>query len=276
MTSQPILTFNDGTKIPQVGLGVWKALGAEAATAVRAALEAGYRHIDTAAIYENERDVGDGLRSSGVKRADVFLTTKLWNEDQGFDSTLRAFDQSLDRLGTDYVDLYLIHWPSPHRGLFVDSWKALVRLHQEGRVRSIGVANFEVDHLDAIIKETGVVPALNQIEIHPHFQQRALRNANRERGILTQSWSPLGQGALLTDPVLAQIAQKHNRTPAQVMIRWHLDAGLIVIPKSVTPSRIRENFDVFGFHLDADDLALIDSLDRKDGRMGPDPMTAPF
>lgn len=276
MIAQPTLTFNDGHVIPQVGLGVWQALGAEAATAVRAALEAGYRHIDTATIYENERVVGEGMRSSGVKRADVFLTTKLWNEDQGFDNTLRAFDLSLERLGTDYVDLYLIHWPSPHRGLFVESWKALVRLQKEGRTRSIGVSNFEADHLDAIIEETGVVPALNQVEIHPHFQQRALRDVNRERGILTESWSPLGQGASLTDPVLVRIAQKHGRTPAQVVIRWHMDSGMIVIPKSVTPGRIRENFDVFGFNLDADDLARIDDLDKPDGRMGADPMTASF
>ncbi|MBB3997127.1 aldo/keto reductase [Aureimonas pseudogalii] len=276
MTTQPTIPFNDGRAIPQVGLGVWQTPDDGAVTAVSAALKAGYRHVDTAAAYKNERGVGEGLRQAGVPRGEVFVTTKLWNEEQGFDRTLRAFDASLEQLGLDHVDLYLIHWPSPARDLYVDTWRAFVRLKEEGRARSIGVSNFTAEHLDRLADETGVTPAINQIELHPRFQQRALRDAHAKRGIVTQSWSPLGQGQLLEDPVVAGIAQKHGRTPAQVVIRWHLDNGLVVIPKSVTPSRITENFDVFGFALDADDLAAIARLDTGDGRIGPDPMTATF
>ncbi len=276
MTTQPHLTFNDGRAIPQVGLGVWRTPNDVAVTAVRTALEAGYRHVDTAAIYENETGVGEGIRAAGLPRDDLFVTTKVWNADQGFDATLKAADASLKRLGLDHVDLYLIHWPAPRKGLFVDTWRALVRLREEGRARSIGVSNFEVEHLDRIIAETGVTPAINQIELHPRFQQKALRAAHAERGIVTQSWSPLGQGTLLADPAIAAIAARHGRTPAQVIIRWHLDSGLVVIPKSVTPSRIVENFDVFGFKLDEADLAAIAALDSQDGRIGPNPMTAAF
>lgn len=276
MTTQPHLTFNDGRAIPQVGLGVWQTPNDVAVTAVRTALEAGYRHVDTAAIYENETGVGAGIRAAGLPRDDLFVTTKVWNADQGFDATLKAADASLKRLGLDHVDLYLIHWPAPRKGLFVDTWRALVRLREEGRARSIGVSNFEVEHLDRIIAETGVTPAINQIELHPRFQQKALRAAHAERGILTQSWSPLGQGTLLADPAIAAIAERHGRTPAQVIIRWHIDSGLVVIPKSVTPSRIVENFDVFGFKLDEADLAAIAALDSQDGRIGPNPMTAAF
>ncbi|SHO63453.1 2,5-diketo-D-gluconate reductase A [Pseudoxanthobacter soli DSM 19599] len=276
MTTQPHLTFNDGRAIPQVGLGVWQTPNDVAVTAVRTALEAGYRHVDTAAIYENETGVGEGIRAAGLPRDDLFVTTKVWNADQGFDATLKAADASLKRLGLDHVDLYLIHWPAPRKGLFVDTWRALVRLREEGRARSIGVSNFEVEHLDRIIAETGVTPAINQIELHPRFQQKALRAAHAERGIVTQSWSPLGQGTLLADPAIAAIAAKHGRTPAQVIIRWHIDSGLVVIPKSVTPSRIVENFDVFGFKLDEADLAAIAALDAQDGRIGPNPMTAAF
>jgi len=276
MTTQPTISFNDGRAIPQVGLGVWKTPDDGAGDAVAAALDAGYRHVDTAAAYKNERGVGEGLRRAGVPREEVFVTTKLWNEEQGFDRTLRAFDASLEQLGLDHVDLYLIHWPSPARDLYVDTWRAFVRLKEEGRARSIGVSNFTAEHLDRLADETGVTPAINQIELHPRFQQRALREAHAARGIVTQSWSPLGQGQLLQDPVIAGIARKHGRTPAQVVIRWHVDSGLVVIPKSVTPSRIAENFDVFGFALDADDLAAIMKLDTGDGRIGPDPMTATF
>ena len=276
MTEQSSITFNDGKSIPQVGLGVWRTPDNIAAPTVRAALDAGYRHIDTAAIYENEEGVGQGIQSSGVARADIFLTTKLWNEAQGFDSTLKAFDASLKRLGTDYVDLYLIHWPSPHRGRYVDTWKALVRLKEEGRARSIGVSNFAREHLDRIIAETGVTPVLNQIELHPTFQQKSLRDVHDKLGIKTESWSPLGQGQTLENPVIAEVAAKHGRTPAQIVIRWHIDNGLIVIPKSVTPSRIVENFKVFDFKLDADDIAKIATLDSTGGRIGPDPMTASF
>lgn len=276
MTDQTSITFNDGRSIPQVGLGVWQTPNETAAPAVKAAIEAGYRHIDTAAIYGNEEGVGEGIRSSGVDRKDIFLTTKLWNEAQGFDSTLKAFDESLKRLGTDYVDLYLIHWPAPKKDLYLDTWKAFVQLHSEGRAKSIGVSNFAVEHLNRIIGETGVTPVLNQIELHPDFQQRALRETHDALGIKTQSWSPLGQGQLLDNAVIGKIAQKYGRTPAQVIIRWHIDNGLIVIPKSVTPSRIAENFKVFDFKLDADDLKAIDTLDTPDGRIGPDPMTATF
>jgi 2,5-diketo-D-gluconate reductase A len=276
MTDQTSISFNDGLSIPQVGLGVWQTPNETAAPAVRAAIDAGYRHIDTAAIYGNEEGVGEGIRSSGVDRKDIFLTTKLWNEAQGFDSTLKAFDESLKRLGTDYVDLYLIHWPAPKKDLYLDTWKAFVQLHKEGRAKSIGVSNFGAEHLKRIIGETGVTPVLNQIELHPDFQQRALRQTHDELGIKTESWSPLGQGQLLSNATIGTIATKHGRTAAQVIIRWHIDNGLIVIPKSVTPSRITENFTVFDFKLDADDLKQIDTLDSATGRIGPDPMTAAF
>ncbi|WP_062117399.1 aldo/keto reductase [Aureimonas sp. AU40] len=276
MSEQTSIPLNDGRSIPQVGLGVWQVPDDTATGAVAEALNVGYRHVDTAAIYENERGVGEGLRKGSVTRDDVFLTTKLWNENQGFDSTLRAFEESLKRLGTDHVHLYLIHWPSPARGLFVDTWKAFIRLREEGRAKSIGVSNFTAEHLDRLIGETGVAPVLNQIELHPRFQQRALREAHAARGIATQSWSPLGQGQLLSDGTIAKIAQRHGKTPAQIIIRWHIDNGLVVIPKSVTPSRIAENLDVFDFRLDADDLSAIAALDASDGRIGSDPMTAKF
>jgi 2,5-diketo-D-gluconate reductase A len=268
--------LRDQQSIPQVGLGVWQTPPETTGMAVATAISAGYRHIDTAAAYGNETGVGEGIRSSGIARDELFITTKLWNDAQGFDSTLRACDESLRRLGLDHVDLYLIHWPSPHRGRYLESWKALIRLQQDGRARSIGVSNFAAEHLQRIIGETGVVPVLNQIELHPRFQQRKLREAHATLNIATQSWSPLGQGTLLADPAIAAIAAKHGRTPAQIVIRWHIDKGLIVIPKSVTPSRIRENVDVFGFTLDEADLAAIAKLDSSAGRIGPDPATATF
>lgn len=272
---QPKIEFNDGKTIPQIGLGVWQTPNEEAAPAVRKALEVGYRHVDTAAIYENEEGVGEGIRQSGVARGDIFLTTKLWNDRQSHDAALKAFDESLKRLGTDYVDLYLIHWPSPHRGTYVEAWKALVELKKQGRARSIGVSNFAEEHLERIIGETGETPVLNQIELHPDFQQKALRAVHERLGLRTQSWSPLGQGKLLSNPDIAKVAQRLGKSPAQVIIRWHLDNGLIVIPKSVTPSRIEENFKVFDFTLDADAKAVLDALDG-DNRVGPDPMTAKF
>lgn len=276
MSTQPHVTFNDGRSIPQIGLGVWQTPDQDAANVVRTALEAGYRHIDTAAVYGNEDGVGKGMVASGVARGDIFLTTKVWNQDQGFDSTLKAMDASLKRLGTDYVDLYLIHWPSAFRGKFVETWKALVRLREEGKARSIGVSNFEGDTLDQIIDATGVTPVLNQIQLHPRFQQKAMRAKHDKLGILTESWSPLGQGQMLSDPTIARIAESHGKSPAQVIIRWHLDMGLIVIPKSVTPSRIVENFDVFDFKLSDGDKAAIAGLDAADGRIGSDPVTATF
>ena len=274
MTSQPSVTLNDGQVMPQFGLGVWQTPPDEAAQVVQTAIEAGYRHVDTAAAYRNERGVGEGLRGAGQEG--VFVTTKLWNDNQGYDATLTAFDKSLARLGVPAIDLYLIHWPAPNRGLYIDSWRALVRLKEEGRARSIGVSNFKQEHLERIIGETGVTPTVNQVELHPSFQQRPLREFHQTHGVLTESWSPLGQGQQLADPTVGAVAAKHARTPAQVIIRWHLQSGLIVIPKSVTPSRIRENADVFGFELDDGDMAAMAALDRPDGRIGPDPSTATF
>lgn len=276
MTDQNHITLNDGARIPQVGLGVWQTPNDEAAPAVKAALSAGYRHVDTAAVYENEEGVGEGIRQSGIDRPDIFLTTKLWNTEQGYDQTLKAFDASLKRLGTDYVDLYLIHWPSAHRGLFVDTWKAFVKLKEEGRAKSIGVSNFYPEHIEKIVAETGVVPVINQIELHPDFQQREARAFHEKHGIATQSWSPLGQGKLLGHPAITDIAAKLGRTPAQVIIRWHIDNGLVVIPKSVTPSRINENFKVFDFKLSAEDRDTLNGLDDAGARIGPDPKTATF
>jgi 2,5-diketo-D-gluconate reductase A len=276
MSNQPLITFNDGRTIPQIGLGVWQTPNDDAAEVVRTALEAGYRHIDTAAGYQNEQGVGEGIKASGLAREDVFVTTKVRNEDQGFDTAITAVHDSLKLLDTDYLDLCLIHWPSPWRGKYLETWKALVQLKGEGKIRSIGVSNFEEEHLQKIIGETGETPVLNQIELHPRFQQKTIRAVNDKLGIKTESWSPLGQGKLLEDSTIAAIAEKHGRNAAQIIIRWHLDSGLIVIPKSVTPSRIIANFDVFGFQLDADDMAKIGALDSADGRIGPDPMTATF
>lgn len=276
MTDQTHIALNDGARIPQVGLGVWQTPNDEAAPAVKAALSAGYRHVDTAAVYENEEGVGEGIRQSGIDRSEIYLTTKLWNTEQGYDQTLKAFDASVKRLGTDYVDLYLIHWPSAHRGLFVDTWKAFVKLKEEGRAKSIGVSNFYPEHIEKIIAETGVTPVINQIELHPDFQQREARAFHEKHGIATQSWSPLGQGKLLGHSAIADIAAKLGRTPAQVIIRWHIDNGLVVIPKSVTPSRISENFKVFDFKLSAEDLDTLNGLDDAGARIGPDPKTATF
>lgn len=276
MTDQTHIALNDGARIPQVGLGVWQTPNDEAAPAVKAALSSGYRHVDTAAVYENEEGVGEGIRQSGIDRSEIYLTTKLWNTEQGYDQTLKAFDASLKRLGTDYVDLYLIHWPSAHRGLFVDTWKAFVKLKKEGRAKSIGVSNFYPEHIEKIIAETGVTPVINQIELHPDFQQREARAFHQKHGIATQSWSPLGQGKLLGHSAIADIAAKLGRTPAQVIIRWHIDNGLVVIPKSVTPSRISENFKVFDFKLSAEDLDTLNGLDDAGARIGPDPKTATF
>jgi 2,5-diketo-D-gluconate reductase A len=272
----PQVALRDGNSIPQVGLGVFQTPPERTASVVRSALAAGYRHIDTAAIYVNEAGVGEGLRASELAREEVFITTKLWNVDHGFDAALKAFDHSVQRLGLDTLDLYLIHWPSPRRDLYVDTWRALARLQQDGRVRSIGVSNFNADQLQRIVGETGVTPVLNQVELHPHFQQRALLAAHAAMGIATEAWSPLGQGRALGDPVIAAIAARHRRTPAQIIIRWHLDSGHIAIPKSVNPRRIAENIDVFDFRLDPADLAAMAGLDSPDGRIGPDPTMANF
>ncbi|WP_112466185.1 aldo/keto reductase [Streptomyces triticisoli] len=269
----PPIVLNNGVEMPQLGFGVWQVPDDEAERAVATALEAGYRSIDTAAIYGNEEGTGRAVAASGIPREEVFVTTKLWNSDQGYDSALRAFDTSLGKLGLEYVDLYLIHWPTPARGKFVDTYKALEKLHAEGRVRAIGVSNFLPEHLEHLIAEASVIPAVNQIELHPHLQQHAAREYHAEQGIATEAWSPLGQGkGLLEVPAIVAIGQKHNRTPAQVVLRWHLQLGNIVIPKSVTPSRIRENIEVFDFSLDTEDLAAISAL-NEDRRLGPDPAT---
>ncbi|MFD5495158.1 aldo/keto reductase [Streptomyces sp. NPDC001812] len=273
MSKVPPITLNNGVEMPQLGFGVWQVPDAEAETAVAAALEAGYRSIDTAAAYGNEEGTGRAIAASGVPREDLFVTTKLWNTDHGYDSTLRAFDASLSKLGLDHVDLYLIHWPTPARGRYVDTYRAFEKLYAEGRVRAIGVSNFQREHLEHLIAETSVVPAVDQIELHPHLQQRAAREYHAQQGIATEAWSPLGQGkGLLEVPAIVAIAQKHGRTPAQVVLRWHIQLGNVVIPKSVTPSRIEENIDVFGFSLDTEDLAAISALDEG-RRLGPDPAT---
>lgn len=265
------VTLNNNVRMPQLGLGVWRMTDDEAERAVATAIESGYRSIDTATLYGNEEGVGRALRASGVPREELFVTTKLWNDQQGYDEALRAFDESMRRLGLETLDLYLIHWPAPRRGKYVETWKALEKLYADGRVRAIGVSNFGVGTLERLLAEATVTPAVNQVELHPLFAQRELRGFHAERGIATEAWSPLGQGKGLLDlPVLAEIGARYGKTPAQVVLRWHIQLGNVVIPKSVTPSRIRENIDVFGFALSPEDMATINGLDEG-RRLGPDP-----
>ncbi len=270
MTDIPTITSNNGVQIPQLGFGTFQVPPDQTAQAVRTALDAGYRSIDTAAAYRNEPGVGEAIVSSGLRRDELFVTTKLWNSDHGYDQALRAFDASLDKLQLDYVDLYLIHWPQPANDDFVDTWKAFEKIAADGRARAIGVSNFKAPHIRRLLEETGTVPAVNQIELHPNLTQSDMRAFHREHGIATEAWSPLAQGALLSDRAVTGLADKYGKTPAQIILRWHLQLGNIVIPKSVTPERIGSNLDVFDFELDDDDVAVISDLDTGT-RIGPDP-----
>ncbi|MET8561115.1 aldo/keto reductase [Streptomyces flaveolus] len=272
MNPIPHVTLNNGIEMPQLGFGVFQVPDDETTAAVTTALQAGYRSIDTAAIYGNERGVGRAIAESGIARDELFVTTKLWNEDQGYDATLAAFDASLDKLGLDYVDLYLIHWPTPARDLYLDTWRAFEKILGEGRSRAIGVSNFQVPHLERLLENTGVAPVVNQVELHPGLQQEELRAFHERHGIATEAWSPLAQGAVFGDRAVADLAGKYGVSPAQVVLRWHLQIGNIVIPKSVTPERIRQNLDVFGFELTDEDLRSLAALDRG-LRTGPDPDT---
>jgi len=272
VTEVPVLTLHDGVEMPQLGFGVFQIPPDETQERVEEALAAGYRHVDTAAAYRNEAGVGAAIAAGGVRREDVFVTTKLWNSEQGYDSTLRAFEKSIERLGTSHVDLYLIHWPLPSRELFLDTWRAFERIKEEGGARSIGVSNFRVEDLERLEAEAEQQPTVNQIELHPRLQQAELRAWHAEHDVATEAWSPLAQGDLLEDGTIETIAAHHERTPAQVILRWHLQVGNVVIPKSVTPARIRENFELFDFALSEDDMAAIERLDAG-ARVGPDPGT---
>jgi 2,5-diketo-D-gluconate reductase A len=270
----PSVGLSNGRSIPQLGFGTWQISNADVPRAIESAFAAGYRSIDTAAVYGNEQGVGAAIRTGNVDRSELFVTTKVWNDCHGYDNTRRAFDESLRRLGLDYVDLYLIHWPVPKLDLYVDSWRALIKLQEEGRAKSIGVSNFNESHLSRIIKETGFVPAVNQIELHPRFLQKKLRDFHARHKITTESWSPLGQGKLVSDKLISELAAKHGKTAAQIILRWHIEQGLIAIPKSSNENRLRQNIAIFDFRLDADDMAKLGKLDR-DARIGPDPESYP-
>jgi 2,5-diketo-D-gluconate reductase A len=268
----PTLPTRGGGAIPQLGFGVFQVPPRDTEQVVAQALDAGYRHVDTAAAYRNEAGVGEAVRARGLDRGEVYITTKCWNDDQGYDKARRALEASLGRLETDYVDLYLIHWPVPAHDLYVETWKAFIEARDEGLVRTIGVSNFQPPHLRRLIEETGETPAVNQIELHPLLQQRGLRAEHDELGIVTEAWSPLAQGEVLGEPTILEIAEGHGRTPGQIVIRWHLQLGNVVIPKSVTPARIAENLDVIDFELAASEMEAIDAMDRGE-RIGPDPDT---
>jgi 2,5-diketo-D-gluconate reductase A len=271
-TAVPSLSLHDGIEIPQLGFGVFQVPPEDTQETVEEALATGYRHIDTAAAYRNERGVGTAIAASGVPREEIFVTTKLWNSQQGYESTLGAFRKSLDRLGLDHVDLYLIHWPMPTEGRALDTWRAFERIHEEGGARTIGVSNFRVEDLEMLEQEAEVQPTVNQIELHPHLQQAELRAWHEEHGIATEAWSPLAQGDLLVNETISAVASRHDRTPAQVILRWHLQLGNVVIPKSATPKRIRENFELFDFELGDEDMTEIAALDVGQ-RIGPEPST---
>jgi 2,5-diketo-D-gluconate reductase A len=271
-TSIPALTLHDGVEIPQLGFGVFQVPPDDTQRVVEEALSVGYRHIDTAGAYRNERGVGAAIAAAGIPREELFVTTKLWNSQQGYDSTLGAIEKSLGRLGLDYVDLYLIHWPVPTEDRFVETWRAFEQIYGEGGSRTIGVSNFRIEDLERLELETEMLPTVNQIELHPHFQQAELRAWHLKHRIATEAWSPLAQGELLSNETVAAVAARHGRTPAQAILRWHLQLGNVVIPKSVTPERIQENFELFDFELSDDDLTEIAALDVGQ-RIGPDPAT---
>lgn len=271
MTAVPSLQLNTGASIPQVGYGVFKIPPGETAEAVSRAIRAGYRSIDTASAYGNEQGVGEAIAAAEVPRDALFVTTKLWNGDQGTDRTERAFEASLARLGLDEVDLYLIHWPAPGRDAYVETWRTLERIHASGRARAIGVSNFHVEHLTRLLEETSIVPAVNQVELHPRLQQAELRAFHAEHGILTEAWSPLARAKLLDDPTIGEIAAAHGRTPAQVVLRWHVQLGNVAIPKSADPARTASNIALFDFELGPQDMERIAALDSREGRIGPDP-----
>ena len=268
----PTVALRGNAEIPQVGFGVFQIPPEDTAEVTTRALLAGYRHIDTASAYRNEAGVGQAVHAAGLDRGDVFITTKCFNDDHGYEQAKHALKASLDRLETHYVDLYLIHWPVPAHDRYVETWKAFVELQEEGLIRAIGVSNFQPTHLERIIAETGVVPALNQVELHPLFQQAGLRREHEELGVVTEAWSPLAQGQVLDDPVITTVAQAHGVTAGQVVLRWHVQLGHVVIPKSVTPERIEQNLDLFGFALDDEEMEAIGSLDSG-RRIGPDPET---
>ncbi|WMT89747.1 aldo/keto reductase [Pelagibacterium sp. H642] len=276
MSQQTFIELSDGNRIPQVGLGTWQLSSTSMPAVIDAALAAGYRHFDTAYAYRNESALGDALKASGVERSELFVTSKLPNGRHGYDETLRTFDETMANLGLDTLDLYLIHWPMPQTGNFVDTFKAFISLKEQGRISSIGVSNFHQPHLEKLIAETGVVPVVNQIELSPVFQQKALRAFNDKHGIRTESWSPLGKGRVLDNSTIAAIAEKHGKTAGQVVIRWHIENGFIVIPKSANPERIAENFAVFDFALDEDDMDRIGRMDDAGGRTGVNPDEGEF
>ncbi len=279
MTSVPDIALNNGQSIPQLGFGVFQIDPAETSTAVQQALEIGYRHLDTAEMYQNEQGTGDGVRASGLDRSDVFITSKLNNGFHEPDAARRAFDETLTKLGFDYVDLFLIHWPLPtlYDGDFVSTWNTLIEFYREGRARSIGVSNFQTKHLGRLAAETEIVPAVNQIEVHPYFTNEEVRAYCAEHGIAVEAWSPIAQGGVLGDPTISAIAQRLGRSTAQVTLRWHIQRGDIIFPKSTTPSRIAENFALFDFELTDDDIAAISALDKgEEGRTGPNPDTFAF
>jgi 2,5-diketo-D-gluconate reductase A len=276
MSTVPNITLNDGNTIPQLGFGVFQIEPKDTAKAVSEALEIGYRHIDTAEMYGNEREVGEAIRASGLDWGDVYVTSKLNNGFHEPQDAREAFDRTLSDLGFDYVDLFLIHWPLPtlYDGDYVSTWKTLEEFKRDGRARSIGVSNFQIEHLEQLAAETDTVPAVNQIEVHPYFTNEAVREYGREHGIVTEAWSPIAQGAVLEDSTITQIADKVGKTPAQVVLRWHIQRGDIIFPKSVTPSRMKENFELFDFELEQGDMDEISALDRgEDGRTGPNPDT---